>query len=160
MAAVLLPPHPEPRRPALRLVVSTPHEPAVVRSRRPAPRRRTPALYRRRRALVALVGLTVVLLGWAAAGALTAPAGERSVVTAGSSPIGARPAAAPEAAPPAVPQAAPQVYVVRPGDTVWSIAERLRPDGDVRDLVDQLTERAGGSGLQAGQRIALDGLAV
>jgi hypothetical protein len=49
---------------------------------------------------------------------------------------------------------------VRPGDTVWSIAERLQPEGDVRDLVDQLTERIGGSGLQAGQRIALDGLAV
>ena len=64
-----------------------------------------------------------------------------------------------------MPAAAPagrpaRAYVVRPGDTVWSIAQKLQPEGDVRDLVDQLTERAGGSGLQAGQRIALDGLAV
>jgi hypothetical protein len=159
MAAVILAPHPEPRRPALRLVVSTPHEPGLARSRRVAPRRPSRAVYWRRRATVLLVAVTLVALGWAAAGAMGAgSADDLSIVTAASLAAPLAPAAAPDAAPTA--PVAPKVYVVRPGDTVWSIAERLHPEGDVRELVDQLTERAGGSGLQAGQRIALDGLAV
>lgn len=48
--------------------------------------------------------------------------------------------------------------VVRPGDTLWSIARGLRPSGDVRDLVDRLAERAGGAELVAGQRIDIAGL--
>jgi hypothetical protein len=158
MAAVILAPHPEPRRPALRLVVSTPHEPGLARSRQVAQRRPHRAVYWRRRAMVLLVAVTLVALGWAVAGAMAGPADDLSVVTAGSGAAVLAPATAPEAAPAA--SAAPKVYVVRPGDTVWSIAERLAPEGDVRELVDELTERAGGSGLQAGQRIALDGLAV
>jgi hypothetical protein len=50
------------------------------------------------------------------------------------------------------------VHVVQPGDTLWSIAEGLEPRGDVRALVDELAERAGGAPLQPGQRIPLDGL--
>jgi len=158
MAAVVLAPHPEPRRPVLRLVVSTPHGSDLARSRAAGARRARRGVYRRRRALVALALLTVVVLGWFAAGAITGPAEDLAIITAGSATTPVSSEAAPAAAPAAA--AAPRVYVVRPGDTVWSIAERLRPEGDVRELVDQLTERAGGSGLQAGQRIALDGLTV
>jgi nucleoid-associated protein YgaU len=171
MAAVVLAPHPEPRRPALRLVVSTPPGAARTRPARTTrttrtaeagqavrPHRHDAAVYRRRRVAVALVLATVVVLGFLAARAVTGSAGDLAVVTAGS--LDAPVASVAPAAAPSAPAASPQVYVVRPGDTVWSIAERLQPEGDVRGLVDQLTERIGGSGLQAGQRIALDGLAV
>lgn len=55
-----------------------------------------------------------------------------------------------DGAPPAAP-----VYIVRPGDTLWSIAEKLDPGGDPRDLVDRLADAAGGSTLVPGQRIEL-----
>ena len=34
-------------------------------------------------------------------------------------------------------------YVVRPGDTVWSIARRMAEGGDPRDLVDAIAARNG-----------------
>jgi Tfp pilus assembly protein FimV len=49
-------------------------------------------------------------------------------------------------------------YVVQPGDSLWTIARRLQPQGDVRPLVDQLSERNGGPSLRAGQRLDLHGL--
>lgn len=51
-----------------------------------------------------------------------------------------------------------EVVVVRPGDTLWSIAASLPHSGDVRDLVDRLANRAGGSDLVPGQRIDVSGL--
>jgi hypothetical protein len=53
---------------------------------------------------------------------------------------------------------APTVWVVQPGDTLWSIAEQLRPGADVRPLVDELASRAGGADVSAGDRIDLSGL--
>jgi hypothetical protein len=44
-------------------------------------------------------------------------------------------------------------YVVQPGDTVWSIATRLQPTGDVRPLVDRLDASFGGSVLHAGETV-------
>ena len=49
------------------------------------------------------------------------------------------------------------VHVVQPGDTVWSIARRLQPDGDVRGLVDRIVARNGGATVTAGQRLVLNG---
>ncbi len=46
-------------------------------------------------------------------------------------------------------------YVVQPGDTFWSIARRLRPDGDPRPLVDRLVAEHGSAVLHVGERIAL-----
>jgi Tfp pilus assembly protein FimV len=53
------------------------------------------------------------------------------------------------------PPPAPEVYVVRPGDTLWTIAAEVAPDVDRRDAVAQLTEAAGGDQLVPGQRIEL-----
>jgi nucleoid-associated protein YgaU len=50
-------------------------------------------------------------------------------------------------------------YVVQPGDTLWAIAQRIDPDGDVRATVDALAERTGAVDLRPGQVIDVDGLA-
>jgi len=53
--------------------------------------------------------------------------------------------------------AAPDVPVVvhdaEPGETLWSLAARLGPAGDVRTSLDQLIRLNGGSGLVAGQPV-------
>ena len=46
-------------------------------------------------------------------------------------------------------------YVVRSGDTLWSIARRIQPTGDVRPLVDQLAAERDGRPLQPGERITV-----
>ena len=45
-------------------------------------------------------------------------------------------------------------YVVQPGDTLWSIARRLQPEGDVRALVHQLVAANDGAELEC--RAAVD----
>jgi hypothetical protein len=51
-----------------------------------------------------------------------------------------------------------EVYVVQPGDNLWSIAERLAPGGDPRQLVRELRERHGGVEVDVGDRVSIDGL--
>lgn len=47
------------------------------------------------------------------------------------------------------------VVVAQSGDTLWRIARRLQPDGDIRPLVDRLAATRGRHPLQVGERIAL-----
>jgi LysM repeat protein len=47
-----------------------------------------------------------------------------------------------------------QVYVVQPGDTLWSIASSLT-DGDIRSFVDELTDLNGTASVDVGQRLVL-----
>jgi hypothetical protein len=47
------------------------------------------------------------------------------------------------------------MYVVKPGDTLWSIATRLDPSGDPRPLVAQLTHQVRGGELLPGSRLDL-----
>lgn len=47
------------------------------------------------------------------------------------------------------------IVVVQPGDTLWSIAADLDPDGDLRATVDRLADRNGGSTLTVGQRLVV-----
>ena len=47
------------------------------------------------------------------------------------------------------------VYVVQPGDTVWAIAHRAQPGGDVRPVVDRLMAQLHGRVLTPGTRLAL-----
>jgi LysM domain len=51
--------------------------------------------------------------------------------------------------------AAAQEWVVKPGDTIWSIAEAIDPRGDVRPLVDRLSEEISNSSLYPGEVIRL-----
>lgn len=73
---------------------------------------------------------------------------------------GALGALAPEspatASAPATAASAGRTVVVRPGDTLWSIARRLQPSGDVRALVDRLEANHGGGALQPGERLVVD----
>jgi nucleoid-associated protein YgaU len=47
------------------------------------------------------------------------------------------------------------VYVVQPGDTLWSIATRLDPGADPRPLVDRLVAAHGSATLHVGEVIRL-----
>lgn len=51
--------------------------------------------------------------------------------------------------------AAEKVYIARPGDTIWGIAEKYAHGGDPRPLVDQLEGEIGGGVLQPGQALVL-----
>lgn len=46
-------------------------------------------------------------------------------------------------------------YVVRPGDTLWAIAERLDPRGDPRAIVEQLSAEVGRGPLRVGERVPI-----
>lgn len=161
MAAVIAPaPTPTPRRsaaprPALRVVPG-----GADAARR---RRRAPAVYRRRRigaaVLAVVVALTLALAAVGAASLLDRPADAPAPGAAATPPgaTGSTPGPAPSTGAP-VPATDTAGYVVQPGDTVWAIARRLQPEGDVRPLVDRIADRTDGGALLVGQRIALDGL--
>jgi LysM repeat protein len=90
------------------------------------------AVYRRRRAVALLVVVTLAFVALLAAVQLT---------RASTSP---RPIST-------------QTVVVHPGDTLWSIAERLPHHGDVRSLVDELEAVHGPGPLQPGEQLAVPG---
>ena len=89
---------------------------------------------RRRRAVLITVGL-LVAVGLSGMGTPSSGAGR--------SPL---PATGAESA---------AVYVVQPGDTLWSIAGGLAPDRDRRDVVDRLATTNGGADLRVGQRLVV-----
>ena len=127
-------------RPALRLVRNMPQRSDVV--------------YRRRR-LGAVLLLAAVALTAAALVLMVQGSGVSSVsVRTGAAPgaVVSDPAAfgASHASPPPG-----SVYVVQPGDTLWSIARELAPAGDVRAEVDRLADLNGTAALQPGQRLRL-----
>jgi Tfp pilus assembly protein FimV len=88
--------------------------------------------------------LVLLLVVLAAAGAVAVGRGALS----GLAP--APPAAHATAVP-----AGSRSVVVRPGDTMWSIARRLQPSGDVRALVDRLISANGSASIQAGDRVVV-----
>lgn len=47
------------------------------------------------------------------------------------------------------------LVIVQPGDTLWTIAERVAPTVDRRKAVDELAKIAGGSMLEVGQRLEI-----
>jgi LysM domain len=100
--------------------------------------------YRRRR-LGALVGLAVAVAGVLALVDLVA-----------SGPTGVSdPTAELDARGPIV----DDVYVVQPGDTLWTIAERVAPAADPRQVVADLRELVGSVVIDVGDRIPVGELA-
>lgn len=112
-------------------------DPPTIGRAAAGPSTRLPAsTYRRRRAVAAGLVIGLVLAIWAALGM-----------------FGGGPLPAPERPNSELrPQA---TYVVQRGDTFWSIARRLRPQGDPRPVVDRLVTAHGGATLHVGERIRL-----
>jgi hypothetical protein len=97
---------------------------------RPVASRPSAAVYRRRRLVVAVLGALFVLCGARAADAVVGAAGSH------------------------VHDATKVVhYQVQPGDTLWSIAHRLAPNSDPREVVDLLVQAHGSSTIQPGDTI-------
>ncbi len=98
------------------------------------PGRRSVAIYRRRRVAAAVLGMAFLAMAGKAGAAL-----------------GGFPLAAPERHPAEV------RYVVQPGDSLWSIAQRLEPGQDPRPVVDELSQSRGGEALTPGEVIVWAG---
>jgi Tfp pilus assembly protein FimV len=104
------------------------------------------ATFRRRRlvALVAAValiaGLAVAVQAIAQAASTVGPSAPEPLESEGAGP---RPVDG-------------EVYVVQPGDTLWSIAAELAPESDPRPVVDALRAANGGPELRVGDRLTVD----
>lgn len=110
-------------------------------------------VYARRR-VIALLGLFTLVAGlWFGTSTVLA---NRGGVPASASAVRPDAAAAPlaAAASSAAASAAPG-YIVQPGDTLWSIAARLRGGESQADYVAALVEVNGGASLQVGQVLRL-----
>ncbi|MGO8873303.1 MAG: LysM peptidoglycan-binding domain-containing protein [Acidimicrobiales bacterium] len=103
----------------------------VAHGRRP---HRVPVEVRRRRTLLAVMGLLLIALALPLGGA-----------GGHSHPTGSTPAEAGH----------PSSYVVQPGDTLWSIAERMAPAADPRPLVAELSAQTGSDHVVPGERLVL-----
>ena len=97
----------------------------------------SPVTYWRRRMVVVVLAVALVLVMARAGAAL-----------GGSTP------AAPERHPA---QSSAVSTVVQPGDSLWTVAERLAPDDDPRPVVDALSEARHGTVLTPGETISWDG---
>ena len=111
----------------------------------PAPRLH-PSVYRRRRLLAAGLLLLAIAAVLVTVQSALAGTGGGPLTTTGAAAAGAmEPAGA-------------QEWVVRPGDTLWSIALALDPKGDVRPLVHRLSAELGGATVYPGEVIPLPAL--
>lgn len=127
LAPLRFPPAALPQRPSLRLL------PGGVEHTGSSARLH-PAVYRRRR----VVALVVLLL---AVASLSALGSHLAVLDVG---------AAPATAAGTGPVVTPDRYVVQPGDSLWSIAATIQPDGDLRPLVHDLARVNGGTTIRPG----------
>jgi len=130
---------PEDLRPALTVV---PELLPALRSRREAPRRPSApsrAVIRRRRLVVGAVAGAILLGLLLGLQVLFGRPGGGPLASVGS-PAAAEPAVA-------------RIWVVRPGDTLWSIALASGGQGDIRPLVARLGAEVGGRPLHPGERI-------
>jgi hypothetical protein len=145
MAAIAYPtPHP-------RQVVVRPRL-RVVR----APTRPSDAVFRRRRIGAALlVGAVLVTLAALVAGLMARSDGAGSVAVRTEPAPGAVVGDLAAYGSAHIDPPPGSVYVVQPGDTLWSVARSLVPAGDVRAEVDHLETLNGSAALQAGQRLVL-----
>ncbi len=114
--------------------------PERVRSERvePAGAGREGAAPMRSRVAAALLSFGALGALWAGASALRAMSREPVVPPAGARRVGGG-----------------YLYVVRPGDTVWSIATSMSPGADPRPLVDEIDAEVPGGVLRVGEVLRL-----
>jgi hypothetical protein len=101
---------------------------------RPAPRRRVSVAVRRRRTILAVMALLLIGLALPMGGAGGHSHATGSALSESASPF---------------------VYTVQPGDTLWTIAERVQPSGDPRPLVAKLAAQTGSETVVPGEQITL-----
>jgi hypothetical protein len=100
----------------------------------------SPATYWKRRVVVVLLAVALVLV----------------MARAGAALGGITPAT-PERHPARSEQTTSRSTVVRPGDSLWTVAQRLAPGDDPRPVVDALSEARHGTVLTPGESISWDG---
>jgi hypothetical protein len=127
----------EPAAPASRPGVGRTADARSVRAV-PAPSRH---VYLRRRVLAVGLLAAMAVVGFIALQAAVGRAGGGPLTATGSA-RGLQPTAS-------------RVWVVQPGDTLWTIARAVGVKGDIRPFVDRLSAEVGGKPLQVGERIAL-----
>jgi hypothetical protein len=120
----------------MQAVVPLPYRPLAARQRP------SKAVYRRRRLAVLLCVAALVALGWLGLHRLTGTSGDGPLTVSGR-PVSTLDAHLVSSA----------RTIVQPGDTLWSIARRAQPTGDVRPLVAELDAQRDGRPLQVGERI-------
>lgn len=108
-------------------------------------------LYARRRLTVLVSVAAIVLVLFVGAGHVVA---NRGGAPASASMIRPASAGATSAPAPVAPVAA-NLYIVQPGDTLWSIGERFHGHAALVDYVDSLVAANGGTELQVSQALAL-----
>ena len=109
--------------------------PARLRAAAVAEQRPATQVFVRRRLMVAMVFIAVVVALSVGAGSVLANRGGAPASTSAVRPA--------------------TTYVVQPGDTIWSIAQRFHGEGSQMRYVDALVAINGGSALQVGQVMTL-----
>ena len=117
-------------------------DPAAAALERASVVRLPEAVYRRRRAAVAMIAAAAVTALLAVGRPDRVPPGEANPW--------------PTRGEVSLPAELPGVYVVQPGDTLWDIALAVTPGADPRAVVQELAEAAGGAALEPGQEIVVD----
>ena len=139
--------------PRLRPPPARPHLRVIRGGRSPLPAE----VYRRRRLVAGVataVAVAVLVLGVATGFGFLLGAVEGGPAPTG--PAGPEPEApGGRAQPAAAAPAGAATVTVQPGDTLWSVARRVQPEGDVRATVDRLAEANGGAQLEVGQVLVL-----
>jgi len=143
MAAILIPTRPghHPAHPDEPGRLERPHLRAIDGGQCP---QRLAVVYRRRRlaalATVVMLSVGALAVGRAALAVATPspPAGPSAGVSGSRAGASAGP-----------------VVIVRPGDTLWSIARRTSPEGDVRAVVDRLAAAHGPGPLEVGEVVSI-----
>ena len=115
-------------------------------------RREAHEVYLRRRLMVALIGLSVAAAACLGVRALASRGGATaSIPTVTPLSVGSPTGAVID---PSVYGQGAGFYVVRPGDTLWSIASSLT-DGNIGSFVDELVDINGGASISVGQRLVI-----
>jgi len=115
-------------------------------------RREAHEVYLRRRLMVALIGLSVAAAACLGVRAL-ASRGDATASIPTVTPLSVTASNATMIDPVVYGQGA-GFYVVRPGDTLWSIASSLT-DGDIGSFVNELVDVNGGASIAVGQRLVI-----